>query len=77
MYNMGDKNALYEQLHAVQKKLPEGDIVMGDLAAKVSSDNTLIGFVVVWHILGDRIIKDEKFVDFCSFYCLCHLRHLT
>lgn len=38
------KNAIYDQLQAVQKRLPQSDIVivMIDLDVKVDSDNTLL-----------------------------------
>lgn len=37
-------------MHAVQDRLPAGDIVilMGDMNAEVGNDNTLLGHVLGW-----------------------------
>lgn len=44
-----EKDAVYEQLLALQERLYKGDIVVGDLYAMVCSGNTLLG-----HVMGKR-----------------------
>lgn len=56
--------AFYEQLQAIQKKLPKSDtaIMMGDVNASVGSD-TLLGDVMGYDSLnGDRNESGEQFV---------------
>lgn len=65
-------DAFYEQSHAVQERLPKGDIVMvtGDLAAKMDSNNTLFGYTMGKHDLGDRSNNSKRFVDLHNFHRL-------
>lgn len=58
------KNTFYEQLHTIQEKLPEGDIVINDLNAKVGPNNTLLGYVMEKRDLRDRDDNVGNFMDF-------------
>lgn len=58
--NVVEKDAFYEQLHLVQKKL-----LKGDTNVEVGSDNSFLGHV----FLCDRN-NIEKFVDFYNFHNL-------
>lgn len=63
--------AFYEELNTDQKRLLKGDIttVIGDLNAKIGSDNTLLGWMKETHGLGDRKNIGKRFVAFCTFHC--------
>lgn len=59
------KDIFYGQLHAVQGKLPKVNIVIviGDLNAKMASNNILLG-----HMMRKDGVDGGIFVDFCNFH---------
>lgn len=62
------KDRFYGQLNAVYDTIPRGDIicVLGDLNAKVGSDNASLKHVMGTHGLGTRNDNGERFVEFCN-----------
>lgn len=70
--NRVEKDASYEQLHAVQERLPKGHVVieMNNLNAQVGSNNTLLAHLIEQYGLGDRSDNGRSFVDFCNFHNL-------
>lgn len=57
------KKAFYEQLKAVEERLPKDDIpvVMGELCAKVSSDNIFFGHAMGKHGSRERNNNGKRF----------------
>ena len=64
-----DKTEFYEQLQSVLDKAPKRDIkiVMGDMNAKVGSDNTGRELIMGRHGTGDQNENGEMFTEFCAF----------
>ena len=64
-----DKAKFYEQLQAVLDKTPKRDIkiVMGDMNAKVGSDNTGRELIMGRHGTGNQNENGEMFTEFCAF----------
>ena len=62
-----DKDEFYTQLQGVLLAVPKHDIllVMGDLNAKVGSDNIGFEHCIGKHGLGTRNDNGERFLDFC------------
>jgi len=63
-----DKSNFYAQLQAVVDKVPRRDmlILMGDMNAKVGSDNTDGKQVMGRHGISDRNENGEMLIDFCA-----------
>ena len=63
-----DKSNFYAQLQAVVDKVPRRDmlILMGDMNAKVGSDNTDGKRVTGQHGIGDRNENGEMLINFCA-----------
>ena len=63
-----EKEDFYEQLQAVLDKAPRRDlkILMGDLNAKVGSDNTDRELIMGKHGTGTQNENGELFVEFCT-----------
>ena len=63
-----DKDAFYQQLQAEVDAVPRHDlsIVMGDLNAKVGSDNMYCNKVRGQHGCGTRNENGERLIDFCN-----------
>ena len=64
-----DKESFYQQLQAVVDKTPKRDlkILMGDLNAKVGSDNTNSELIMGSHGTGEQNENGELFTEFCTF----------
>ena len=62
-----DKDEFYTQLQGVLMAVPNHDVllVMGDLNAKVGSDNIGFEHCIGKHGLGTRNDNGERFLDFC------------
>ena len=61
-----DKNDFYDQLQAVFDQVPRHMIlVIGDLKAKVGTDNANIEQVIGKHGCGIRNENGEQLIDFC------------
>lgn len=62
------KEIFYSQLASTMRKIKKGDIkiVMGDLNAKVGSDNTHREHIMGKEGVGTRNDNGERFVDFCT-----------
>ena len=67
--DIADKEEFYEQIQAIIDKTPKRDlkILMGDLNAKVGSDNTNKEFIMGKHGIGEQNENGEFFTDFCAF----------
>uniref|UniRef100_A0A8D8XXM4 Craniofacial development protein 2 n=1 Tax=Cacopsylla melanoneura TaxID=428564 RepID=A0A8D8XXM4_9HEMI len=67
-----DKDAFYEQLENVFRKIKKQDIIMliGDLNAKVGADNHGLEKVMGKHGLGVRNDNGERLIEFCRNYDL-------
>ena len=63
-----DKDAFYQQLQAEVDTVPHHDltIVMGDLNAKVSNDNTYCDRAMGKHGCGTRNENGKRLIDFCN-----------
>ena len=63
------KETFYEELQSTLDKAPKRDmkIVMGDMNAKIGSDNTGKELVMGKQALGEMNNNGEMFTDFCSF----------
>ena len=63
------KEAFYEQLQTVLDKVPKRDIkiLMGDLNAKIGSDNTGKDLIMGVQALGEMNENGELFTDLCAF----------
>ena len=66
------KDCFYEQLSATLDSLPRGDIsfLMGDLNAKVGSDNTGREHIMGKHGLGTLNDNGDRFAELCAKYDL-------
>ena len=64
-----DKENFYQQLQAVVDKTPKRDlkILMGDVNAKVGSDNTNRELIMGSHGTGEQNENGEFFTEFCIF----------
>ncbi|GFS23570.1 craniofacial development protein 2 [Elysia marginata] len=64
----GEKDEFYSKLQKVLTYIPKHDItiVMGDLNAKVGSDNTGFEEYMGKHGLGVRNKNGERFLEFCT-----------
>ena len=64
-----EKDLFYNRLQGIVSKLPRKDIniVMGDINAKVGSDNTNLESVIGRHGLGTCNENGERLLAFCSF----------
>ncbi len=67
--DIADKEEFYEILQATIDKVPERDlkILMGDINAKVGSDNTNRELIMGKHGVGEQNENGELFTEFCSF----------
>ena len=66
------KDNFYNRLQSVTDKLPKKDIniIMGDLNAKVGSDNSSFEDIMGRHGLGEGNDNGERFQAFCAFNSL-------
>lgn len=66
--DLADKETFYSQLQNAFSSIPKGDItiVMGDVNAKVGSDNANYEKIMGKHGLGRRNENGDLFVDFCA-----------
>ena len=64
-----DKENFYEQVQAIMDKTPQRDlkILMGDLNAKVGTDNTDRELIMGRHGTGEQNENGELFTEFCTF----------
>ena len=62
------KEAFYEQLQSVFERIPTRDIkvLLGDLNAKIGSDNSGKEHIMGTHGLGEMNDNGERFSDFCA-----------
>ena len=67
-----DKDQFYEQLQAVINKAPKRDllILLGDMNAKIGSDNSGLEHVMGIHGMGTMNDNGRRFTDFCAFNSL-------
>ena len=67
--DMEDKETFYEQIQAVMDNTPRRDlkILMGDLNAKVGTDNTNRELIMGRHGTGEQNENGELFTEFCTF----------
>ena len=67
--DMEDKEEFYEQIQALMDKTKRRDtkILMGDLNAKVGTDNTNRDLIMGRHGTGEQNENGEMFTDFCTF----------
>jgi len=65
----GRQRNIYDQVQAVLEKTPKRDlkIIMGDLNAKVGSDNTDNETIMGRHGIGEQNENGELFTEFCTF----------
>ncbi|PVD22304.1 hypothetical protein C0Q70_18113 [Pomacea canaliculata] len=63
-----DKDAFYDQLQAASESVPAHDmlLIIGDLNAKVGSDNTCREHVMGKHGIGTINDNGERLADFCE-----------
>lgn len=63
-----EKEAFYEKLNENLNKIKQSDIkiIMGDLNAKVGTDNTNLEHVMGKHGMGRRNENGELFIELCS-----------
>ena len=63
------KLEFYEALQTTVDKAPRKDIkiLMGDMNAKIGSDNEGIEYVMGTHAIGERNENGDLFTDFCAF----------
>ena len=66
------KDQFYEQLQAVISKVPKRDltILLGDLNAKIGSDNSGLEQVMGKHGIGTMNDNGRRFTEFCAFNSL-------
>ena len=69
MTDIEDKVHFYEQIQSVVDKDPARDmkILMGDLNAKVGTDNTDRDLIMGRHGTGEQNENGELFTEFCTF----------
>ena len=67
--DMADKEEFYEQIQALMDRTKKRDmkILMGDMNAKVGTDNMGKDFNMGRHGTGERNENGEMFTDFCTF----------
>ena len=67
--SLESKEEFYEQIQATMDKIPKRDlkILMGDLNAKVGSDNTDKELIMGRHGVGEQNENGELFSEFCMF----------
>ena len=67
-----DKDQFYEQLQAVINKAPKRDllILLGDMNAKIGSENSGLEHVMGIHGMGTMNDNGRRFTDFCAFNSL-------
>ena len=69
MADVEDKVHFYEQIQSVIDKVPARDmkILMGDLNAKVATDNTNRDLIMGRQGTGEQNENGELFAEFCTF----------
>ncbi|VDP58293.1 unnamed protein product [Schistosoma curassoni] len=68
-YNEDAKDQFYNRLQSIIEKCPTKDLIilMGDLNAKVGTDNTGYEDIMGRHGLGERKESGERFANLCAF----------
>lgn len=63
-----EKQQFYEQLNRIVNNLPKGDIIiiMGDMNAKIGSDNSNLEDIMGKHGLGEMNSNGELLTNFCA-----------
>ena len=76
MADIEDKVHFYEQVQSVMDKVSARDmkILMGDLNAKVGTDNTNRDLIMGRHGTGEQNENGELFAEFCTFNDLARQR---